>query len=113
MKKVRMVAFQTHTRGDGLLKRGDEFEVTEEEAHAYAARKNPLAGRLDSEETPAQARANARTAAEEAQAEEQEAAAKEAGTTEGAEGEKTAPVRRAPTRATPRAAASKKATKKK
>jgi hypothetical protein len=47
METVRMVAFRSHMRGEVVLKRGDEFEVTEEEAHAYAARKNPLAGQLE------------------------------------------------------------------
>jgi hypothetical protein len=46
----RMIAFRTHTRGDTLVRKGEEFTATEEEAHAYAARENPLAGPLEEDE---------------------------------------------------------------
>lgn len=48
--KVQMVAFRSHVRDDGeLVRKGEEFQVTEEQAHAYASRESPLAGPLDDE----------------------------------------------------------------
>lgn len=103
MKTVTMVAFQTHTRGDGLVKRGEEFEVSEEEAHGYASRKNPLAGPVDGDLSPAEARAEAKSAADQQEAEKQQAAQVEepAGDEATKPAETTPAQRAAPRKATP------------
>lgn len=59
--KVTMVAFRSHVRDDGqMVRKGQEFEATAEESHAYAARENPLAGPLDGVEQKAKPRAAAK-----------------------------------------------------
>jgi hypothetical protein len=48
---VRMVSLRTHKRPDGMLvRRGDEFQATEEEAKQYAVRESPLAGPLEDDD---------------------------------------------------------------
>lgn len=48
--KVQMVAFRSHVRDNGeLVRKGEEFEATDTEAHGYASRDTPLAGPLDGE----------------------------------------------------------------
>lgn len=57
---VRMVALRTHKRGPDIVRKGQEFTATEQEAKVYATRDEPLAGPLEEGESDAPRRTSTR-----------------------------------------------------